>query len=182
MARILFVCTANVCRSPYLELRLRAVARGRGIDGVEVASAGTRAAPGHPIATELLDRLARDGIDGSGHGAHRLSADDLEASDLVLTATRAHRREVSQLQPGARERVFTVLQFTRLLSAATPPRRGTNDLPAVIAAALAARGRTGGGSDDDDLADPWGRSAATYRRVAEQMDGSIETLARALAP
>lgn len=184
MAHILFVCTGNICRSPYLDLRLRDAlpAAGVGVGDITSSSAGTRAVPGHPIAAELLDRLARHGIDGSAHRARRLSADDLESADLVLTATRAHRREISQLQHRARDHTFTLLQFVRLLSAAPRFRDRSNDLTGVIAAALAARGRTGGGSSADDLEDPWGKSVATYRRVGNQMDAAVDALTRALAP
>ena len=43
---ILVVCTGNVCRSPYIERRLRHELAGTGI---EVTSAGTRALVGHDM-------------------------------------------------------------------------------------------------------------------------------------
>ena len=43
--RVLFVCTANICRSAYADV----VARSRGIGGIEFLSAGTHALVGQPI-------------------------------------------------------------------------------------------------------------------------------------
>ncbi|WP_454149524.1 arsenate reductase/protein-tyrosine-phosphatase family protein [Microbacterium lacticum] len=178
MAHVLFVCTGNICRSPYLEYRLRDALRVGGVGDVETTSAGTRAVTGHPIAGELLGRLSGGGIDAGAHRARQLSGTDVDEADLVLTATRAHRREILRLQPRARDRTFTVLQFSRLLAAAGESADRRNDVAGVVGAALAARGRTAGG-DDDDLEDPWGRSPTTYRRVADRMDAGLAPLIQA---
>src|SRR4029077_11961102 len=49
--RVLFVCTANICRSPYLELRARQLF---GPDaGVEVSSAGTDGFDAAPVSDTM---------------------------------------------------------------------------------------------------------------------------------
>src|SRR6185312_17262972 len=61
--RVLFVCTANICRSPYLELRARQLL---GPDsGVEVASAGTHGFDAEPVSDTMAAEFARWGTDAS---------------------------------------------------------------------------------------------------------------------
>ena len=63
---ILFVCTGNICRSPYAERRLRQLLPEAGI---EIASAGTGAVVGSDIETETRDALRRKGADVTGFRA-----------------------------------------------------------------------------------------------------------------
>ena len=57
--RILLVCDANVCRSPYAESVLHSLLSAAGVQRVAVASAGLDVAPGHPICVEAAERLAQ---------------------------------------------------------------------------------------------------------------------------
>jgi len=78
--RILFVCKGNICRSPFAEAALRALAQ----DGFEVRSAGyypvpSRACPEYAVlaATEL-------GIDLSEHRSRVLDAETADWADAVF--------------------------------------------------------------------------------------------------
>ncbi len=63
--RVLFVCTANICRSPYLELRARQLL---GPDaGVEVSSAGTHGFDAAPVSDTMAG-----GVRALGHRRRRL--------------------------------------------------------------------------------------------------------------
>lgn len=173
---ILFVCTGNVCRSPYMEFRLRAMLETAGADRIPVSSAGTRALEGHPMAEILTQRLGSQGIDASGFRARRLTAEALHEAGLVVTATREHRSHV--VRDGGSdlaERTFTLAQLARLLGAPTPgiheQSAGAATVSDLVSEALSGRGRGFGGiPDDDDLDDPWQRSRRRYRRVADRMD------------
>src|SRR5207249_2092336 len=48
--RILLVCTGNICRSPLAAALLDRALAQRGIDGIEVGSAGTGAWDGAPVS------------------------------------------------------------------------------------------------------------------------------------
>ncbi|TFB71830.1 hypothetical protein E3O06_11235 [Cryobacterium glaciale] len=114
---ILIVCTGNICRSPLAEqvLRARLLAAG---SGVTVASAGTQAVVGGAMTPEAAALALKLGSASTVHTPRQLTADMLAQADLVLTATRDHRRDVVTLFPKATRYTFTLNQFARLVDAA----------------------------------------------------------------
>src|SRR6476619_5571814 len=93
---ILFVCTGNICRSPYAERRLRQLLPEAAIP---IASAGTGAVVGSDIEPATSDQLRRLGADVTGFSARAVSPQLLDGAELVLTMTRAQRAEVARLRP-----------------------------------------------------------------------------------
>lgn len=179
---ILFVCTGNICRSPYLEFSLRAALAGTVLANVSVSSAGTAALEGHSASRPTLKLLNAHGIDARTFRARRLTPQLIGEAGIILTATRDHRRDVTRLDPTAAERTFTVLQLARMLRVADAvvPGPGAHSdpvilLPGVVARALSARGHTTGG-EGDDIEDPWHRPTRVYRRAAERMDEGLAPL------
>ncbi|WP_233153602.1 low molecular weight phosphatase family protein [Kineosporia sp. R_H_3] len=76
--RVLFVCVKNGGKSQMAEALMRHVAG----DGVDAASAGTRA--GTAVNTLSADSLLELGIDIRGNTPRQLTADLVDASDLVV--------------------------------------------------------------------------------------------------
>ncbi len=109
--RILFVCTGNTCRSPMAEGGLRALLKTRGIDTIEVVSAGTAAAPGSPATLFAMEAVKTWHADISRHKARPLGPELIEEADLVLVMTMSHYREVVSLVPEAREKTFLIKKF-----------------------------------------------------------------------
>ncbi|MET8203566.1 low molecular weight phosphatase family protein [Micromonospora taraxaci] len=174
--RVLFVCHANLCRSPMAEFLARRLLAGR---PVTVASAGTDAIDGlgmHPYAMEVA---TDSGADPAAFRTRALRPEYLADATLVLTATRRQRSVCTALAPAALHRTFTVRQFGRLAAAAEPPAGQADDpLQAAIAAAALARGRLQPAAPDaDDLQDPIGGTAADFRRCAEEIERSLRPLA-----
>lgn len=104
--KVLYVCTANICRSP----SAAAILRDACLPDVQVTSAGTVASDGSPgcaMATALQGRSDQ-------HRSQRLTAGHLAWADLVLTAAREHQPAVVSLDPRARSRTFTIRQAGRL--------------------------------------------------------------------
>ncbi|WP_435207855.1 low molecular weight phosphatase family protein [Micromonospora sp. bgisy143] len=174
--RVLFVCHANLCRSPMAEYLARRLLADR---AVLVSSAGTDAMDGlamHPYAAQVV---AEEGGDPAAFASRTLRAEQLADATLVLTATRRQRSVCTSLAPSALHRTFTLRQFGRLAAAAEPPV-GTADDPlgAAIAAAASARGRLQPAAPDaDDLRDPIGGTVADFRRCAEEIERSLRPLA-----
>lgn len=118
--RILVVCTGNLCRSPLFAALL---ADRLGRDAV-VTSRGTGAVAGAtpPAAAVLAAR--RVGVELDGHTARSLDDSDIDDADLVLVASRRHRRDVVRRSPRAATRVFTILEFARLAEALVVQQAG----------------------------------------------------------
>jgi protein-tyrosine phosphatase len=115
--RILMVCTGNICRSPLAEQLLREDLRTAGIDAV-ITSAGTRAMTGSDMTPEAAALSSQYGASHTGHVARQLTEELIADADLVLTATREHRRQVVSMLPKATRYTFTLNQFARLVAPA----------------------------------------------------------------
>jgi arsenate reductase len=79
MARVLFVCLHNAGRSQMSEALFAREAAGRH----EARSAGTT--PGERVHPEVVEVMSELGIDLSARVPHKLSTEDAEWADLVVT-------------------------------------------------------------------------------------------------
>jgi protein-tyrosine phosphatase len=88
MSSILFVCTGNIFRSMTAEYALKA----RLVPGspLRVSSAGTVAVP-QEMHPDIRAFLLRRGIDPSHHRQRRVSAELLDAADLVIAMSTDHQ-------------------------------------------------------------------------------------------
>ncbi|HXG45069.1 MAG TPA: low molecular weight protein arginine phosphatase [Gemmatimonadales bacterium] len=100
--RILLVCTGNTCRSPLAEALLKRELAERGLDGVEVSSAGTGAWDGAPASEGAYLVGLEHGLDLSAHRARLVTRELVQAADLILTMARHHRARVEQLGGGGK--------------------------------------------------------------------------------
>ena len=177
---VLFVCTANQCRSPLAaSLFAKALAeRGR---TARVGSAGI-ALPGRPVPPTGLAVARGFGLDLRGHRSTRLLPDMLDQADLVVAMAREHAREVILRVPERWPRTFTLLQLTRWLE--THPAPADTVLGAWLDETAGGRPRSTvlGSSPDDDVPDPVGRPAPVWRSVAGLLSGQVEAVADLLAP
>lgn len=99
--RLLFVCTGNTCRSPLAEALARAEVEARGLEGIEVRSAGTMASDGSPASRGSV-RVAREAdLDLSGHASSPVTPEALAWADLVVCMAPSHRMDVETLDPDA---------------------------------------------------------------------------------
>lgn len=167
MTSVLFVCTANVCRSAFAELLTAHRSDGR----FAVGSAGTHGWVDHPVDPPMAAELERRGVDPSGFRSRRLTPPMIDAADLVLTAAASHRQFVLQERPAAVRRTFTLGQLAAALTEVP------TDVPSdrVLAAARRARPTADGA---DDVPDPYGRGAEAAAAAAAHID---ELLGRVLA-
>lgn len=173
MDGVLFVCHANLCRSPMAEHLAR-----RLLPGVPVMfrSAGTHGTPGlamHPLAAATL---AEYGVQSDGFRSRPVDPATLNRAALVLTASRRQRAYCVSAAPATLHRTFTLRQFGRLAAAATPPGPTSpmDLLPTVVSAVARARGRVQPApADADDLPDPVGGTAADFRRCAARIEAAL---------
>ncbi|MBZ5734939.1 adenylyl-sulfate kinase [Nocardioides sp. TRM66260-LWL] len=164
---VLFVCTANICRSPSMELLATSLA---GPDaGLEFASAGTQGFVDEPVDGDVAATLVARGVSVSGFRSRPLTRELVAQADLVLTASANQRAAILQETPALFRKVFSLGQFVATAETldATPPDR------AALLAAVATRiGR----AEPADLPDPFNRGA----EAAEASTARIEELIRGL--
>ena len=182
---ILFVCTGNVCRSPYMELYFRHLVSAMNIPDLSVSSAGTHHLPDHPIADPMARILQSDGISTDGFRSQALTSAMVEESTLIITAEVAHRASVLRLFPRAHAKVFTLMQSSRLIQfAATTPVPAVNAPPLEKVVEIMAAGRGLAGPTNkmkDSIPDPWKCQDAIYRGTALKMKAPLEKLALELS-
>jgi protein-tyrosine phosphatase len=190
-ARILVVCTGNICRSPFIERLLQHELdehRPGSERGFIVRSAGTAALVGSAMDPQAAGQLVTHGGDASGFRAQDLTPALIAESDLVLTATRAHRGKVALMSPRALRRVFTFCDFADLVAGIdgpTAPVTHTHPRGWVRQAterAAASRGlRPPLAPDMADIVDPYRRDDELFAAMAQQIVASMPAVVRALA-
>jgi len=107
--KILLVCTGNICRSPLAAAWLQRALTERGVEGMDVSSAGTGAWDGAPVSEGAYLVGLERGLDLSAHRARLLTRELIEEADLVLTMARHHRARVDEL--GGEGRVFVLGEY-----------------------------------------------------------------------
>ena len=165
---ILFVCTANRCRSPMAEVLL--ASRLASIEATEtvVSSAGFLP-PGFPATPETIKAMEPYGLDLSAHRSRRLSIDDVLTADLILGLDRRHAREIVLLNSEAWPYTFTLPELVRRGEQVGPRRLTVTGGEWVLEAQNGRqRAELVGRSAEDEVADPSGGPPARVHG-----DGSV---------
>jgi protein-tyrosine-phosphatase len=152
---VLFVCSGNICRSPFADayLRKRLSANGRSLQH-RVSSAGTLSIIGvEPDALAVAVAQRDAGLDLRPHRSSGLSRERVEEADVILVMEEQHRRHLGTLYPSHLARVRLLTEFAPRSSGAT---RGA------------------------DIADPIGLDAGAFRAcfqlIRECVDGFLDSL------
>ena len=106
MPSVLFVCTANICRSPIASALMRSLVEQRqpGSDW-RIESAGTWAQEGYPAAGKAQAILKEGSIDISDHRSRSVSGALLRDFDLILVMEQGHKEALQVEFPDTRNRV-----------------------------------------------------------------------------
>ncbi|MDX6367632.1 MAG: hypothetical protein QOK30_2708 [Nocardioidaceae bacterium] len=171
--RVLFVCTANICRSPYLELRARQLL---GPDScVEVSSAGTHGFDASPVSDTMEAEFAHRGTSVAGFRSRAATGELVDAADLVLTAEASHRTRLLEDRPGAVQKVFTLGQFVAAAEAVDPSRHGWDLLEVLRSPGVPP-------SPAYDIEDPYRRGPEAAHRAAVTMEALLQVFVARLRP
>ena len=162
--RILFICTANVCRSPMAAAFFTLHAELNNVP-MQVASASIdrERRELHPLVTKILSErnlvLRRT-------RSQPLSHELVDGADLILTMTAAHAVSVVGRFGAAKAKVFVLGHFAEIV---TPPAngQGTKDW---LDETRSLRRDYSGSKSTWDIPDPIGADEATFRAVARRID------------
>lgn len=169
---VLFICTANQCRSPMAEAIGRTWVTAHGAQAV-VGSAGFL--PGdvgvHPGSVRAM---ARRGVDISAHRSRQLTPELVDWANLVITMERAHLMSLAEFSPTVVHRAFPLRELDSLASL-IGPRRADETMLGWSTRAAAARlpGAVLHYGTDDDVVDPMGKGTRAFRRTADELEELI---------
>lgn len=111
---VLFVCTANQCRSPMAEALLKALAAQHGeTERWQIQSAGTWAEAGRPATQPAQAVMRQRGLDLTAHRSRPVAAELLEAVDAILVMTRHHQEALQAEFPAVHGKVLLLSQLIK---------------------------------------------------------------------
>lgn len=184
---VLLVCTGNICRSAlaerlgraYLDERL-----GPEAETIRLVSAGTRAVVGSGMHPDTALVLQGFGAEAGDFRAQQLNDSLIDAADLTLAMTRAHRRDVLERAPRSLARTFTLREAAALLAGldrdvAKHMRSPADRARAFVAALAAERARRPPG--DDDVPDPINRALEVHEEVGDLVVSALLPILSRLA-
>ena len=167
--RILFVCTANICRSPAAET----IARHRfGEVGTLFRSAGFLDS-GNPCPEPMIECLRERGVDATRHRSYQLDEPSLRAADLVLTMESEHVQRATMLYRDAFPKILPLKEAAERLGRLEPGPMGIDEF---VAAVNRDREPTSYLSTAWDVSDPYRRKMKDYRRAVEEITGLVDVV------
>ena len=112
MARILVICTGNLCRSPMASSLLSdRLARDPERQDWSVESAVVWANEGQPASTHAVEEMRERHIDIRAHRARPVTREIVEAADLVLAMTRHHVEALEATFPDQAQKVYLITEM-----------------------------------------------------------------------
>ncbi|MGD9961720.1 hypothetical protein [Nocardioides sp.] len=165
--KVLFVCTANICRSAYAEVTARHGAAGV----LSFSSAGVHGFPAAGMESLMASEAEARGVSSARFRSARLTTAMIDDADLVLTAETRHRQFILEERPVAMRTTFTLGQFARGLDRVDAP---SADLIAQV------RAQAPTSRPEDDVADPYGRGPDAASRAAHEIDDLLAQILPAL--
>ena len=105
MKNVLFICTANICRSPFAEKALTVLLADRNVETIEVRSAGTHAIPGYPPPDEAIRVAGEFGVDVSEHTSKPVSIEMINEADIIPVMSLCHKERILDMNPASEDKV-----------------------------------------------------------------------------
>ena len=128
MRHILFICTANQCRSPMAAGLFKQQIELLGDDAQwQVTSAGTWAEDYRPATLLARTAMAEQDIDLNGHRSRMLNGEMLREADIILVMTRHHLEAIRAEFPEVADKTYLISQLIDQTFDIDDPVQGTLD-------------------------------------------------------
>jgi len=151
MIRVVFVCTANICRSPMAEGLLKHHWKDQGQTSLNVSSMGIQMIDNQPASEYAVAVCAENGVDISSHRSRALHPEELRKANLILTMEPFQRKHLQLLAPQLKGKIFLLAKWPK-----ESRQRGV-------------------------ITDPIGRSLRVYRKIFKVINGHVERIIPHLA-
>ena len=169
MAQLLFVCSGNICRSPFAERLTALMLANQSVTGWTVSSAGTAAIVGSGMETQMRERLKARGGTSRGFAARQVDHTMLEQADLILGMETQHLAWVLEESPLFARKAYTLGQIVRFIE-----ESGTDAVGAdFLEQAREGRSRV---RPEDDVPDPYRKGPEAADRAAATLTAHLEKL------
>lgn len=107
---VIFVCTANLSRSPMAEAMFRYEIQ-EWADEIVVGSCGTKSVPGFSPTPEALTVLQAHGYPTDGLVTHRISEGIVRRSDFIFAMGDVHLKAIRAKYPYASDKTYLITDF-----------------------------------------------------------------------
>jgi len=113
MHSVLFVCTANMCRSPMAKVLFEEIIRNEGErEEWWIDSAGVSALDGESATNNTQLVAAERGLDLSAHRSAPATRPVVEPFSLVLVMEQRHRQMMQEAYPEFADRIYLLTEMT----------------------------------------------------------------------
>jgi len=148
---IVFVCTANTCRSPMAEglFRHALLAQDEPLKSLAVSSAGVSTFDSQPVAPNAVNAMSKVGIDIKSHCSQAITLELMERALVIFTMTETHLAILAlQIDPPP-VNAFLMRQFLE-------------------------------GDANDQIPDPFGMNLAHYEACRDSMVEAVPSLLKVI--
>lgn len=170
VSNILFVCTANICRSPAAE----AIARSRHASSQHRFASAGFLYEGRPATPEMVKALSAIDVDASGHLSSMLTAERGLEADLVLTMESRHVQDIGVMSNQLFERTIPITEAADRLAR----RRVTVD---EFRSEFSERNPLSYLDSKWDVDDPYKQSRRKYKKAVTQISDLVDAVLTALS-
>jgi len=171
-ARVLTVCTGNICRSPAMEFYLE---RAWGDDAV-VSSGGTMAAAGWHIPAPMREAEEAAGLIVPEHDPAQIDVATIETHDLVLVAAHSHREWIERHVGAVPPNTFLLTEAAALATVARRPAGNSRADRIRTAASLLSAARSLDDGVHADIDDPYLHGDEAYVRAMDEIAHHLDAI------